>query len=1599
MSKIKIPFHGTDYSIKESKVASAIEGLKTHLSSVMNGSGAKINFGGASYDIDSTKLTDAVNDFISHLETIAGNGMKVVINGVYHSIDIDKLTDTIADMHKALSGLSSSGGLYRGDVLITPWSELVASGAILVNDGVVSRGTITPEGGERPEKNEYGFYFNTWYLDESGYGLKFFEDGSFVNGHSGNRFYYEYAGSVTYSNREIDASAANWGTISVSTDGGSMADEWGYIYNATFNSPKNEYGFMYDTWYYVVNDYVYGFMFHEDGSFEYGTEYEVYNAMPAGSAVYSNGLIDAADSFGLVMEGFDAAGDFMVDAYYNCIFCATPLSRRPADFPGTLVLSDDGDITSIGYNSFSNCTSLTGIVIPDSVEYIDSYAFNNCTSLASVDFGNGVQSIGEEAFSGCSNLTEIALPDSMVSIGRYAFGYCDNLTSVSFGNSIQAIEEGTFADCTSLNNVVLQEGMTSIGDSAFSSCSGLTSVVIPSSVNNIGTYAFRNCSRLNSVTISSGATINFNNNAFINCNKLVEVINNSDQEIITGSSDNGMVASYALEVHDGESKLIVTDDGFVFYPYNDTYYLVDYRGDATDVVMPENYNGNNYVVHGAPFRENDKITSVIVPSCITTIADYMFYNCYSLESVTICDGITSIGNSAFYGCSNLTSIEIPDSVTTIGEYAFDSCSKLLEINISNSVTSIGKGAFTRCRSLTSLTVPGNVTVINESTFSQSDNLISVVIEDGVESIGESAFGACGKLTKITIPSSLTQIGQLAFYNCSSLAEVHISDLAAWCVNCNYYASNPLSATAKLYLNNELITDLVVPDGVTIIGSSAFRYCTSMTSAVIPDSVTRICNSAFEGCSNLESISIGDNVTTIEGSAFYNCSSLTSITIPDSVTSIGYNAFTGCTNLEQVHISDIAAWCNINFAGYPLANSNAQLYINGELLTELIIPDSLTQIPPYAFSNCKTLTSVAIPDSVTSIGDRAFRNCSGLTSIVIPDSVNSISSGAFYACTGLIEITIPFVGCSATATSASANTLFGSIFGGYFAGGTAVTQDYSSNKSYTWYIPSGLKKVTVTGGNILYGAFYTCSMLEEIVLGSGVQQIGDKAFFKCTRLKDIVISNNVTSIGTSAFNGCSGITSITIPDSVTSIGSSAFSGCGSLETMTLPFTGNTADGTSNTHFGYIFGASSYSGSALYVPASLKTVVLTEGATLKSWCFGHCENLTEIVLPNSVTNIPQSTFLHCAALTSIVLPEGVTAISGNAFQGCTSLTSITIPYGVKSINDYTFSGCTSLTSITILGPVTFVSNVAFEGCSLLDNAYVNAHTWMDINVGTIYAHPDAFKNVHLMDDDGNEIMEFVIPDGKTQIYEYAFVGCTSLTSITIPDSVTYIGKSAFSRCSSLTSVTFEGTIEQWNAINRGVDWNYLVPAIDVICSDGIGCMHNYETVVTLPTATEDGYITYTCSHCGHAYTEAIIPTSSSKITESNRTSICGYTGETGEDLIIPSAYKTTSNKTTWYRVTSIEQNAFYRCSGLNSVTIGNSVTSIGNMAFYYCSALTSVFIPDSMTSIGMYAFKGCTSLTSITFEGTVQQWKAITKNTKWNDLVPATEVICSDGTVTL
>ena len=574
----------------------------------------------------------------------------------------------------------------------------------------------------------------------------------------------------------------------------------------------------------------------------------------------------------------------IVYPYDTSAFGAPIISSTYKDGKG--VIKFNGNITSIGYEAFYKCSALTSINIPNSVTEIGNNAFYNCEALTSVNIPNSVTEIGDYTFYDCA-LKSITIPNSVTEIGYKAFYDCSALTSVTIGNSVTSIGEGAFYHCSALKSITIPDSVTEIEKGAFYGCYALTSVTIPNSVTEIGVYAFSDCSALTRVDITD------------------------------------------LEAW---CKISFSDSSANPLYYAGNLYL---NGELLEnVVIPESITElKPYVFCGA------NIKSVTIHNSVTSIGDNAFYYCKALKSITIPNSVTSIGGSAFQNCYALTSVTIPDSVTSIGSSAFSNCAALESVNIGNSVTEIGDSAFYSCSALKSATIGNSVTSIGDSAFRDCSALESATIGNSVTTIGGYAFYYCEALKSVNIGNSVTTIGTAAFAGCFALKRVDITDLEAWCKISFSYSANPLDyAGGDIYLNGELLENVVIPESITKLKDYVFYNA---------------------GC--IKSVTIPDSITTIGNYAFHLCSSLTSVTIPNSVTSIGKEAFRSCY-----------------------------------ALTSVTIPNSVTEIGEWAFAYCTALTSITIPNSVTKIGERAFAWCYALKEVYCKPTTPPTGGGDMFS---------------------------------------------------------------------------------------------------------------------------------------------------------------------------------------------------------------------------------------------------------------------------------------------------------------------------------------------------------------------------------------------------------------------------------------------------------------------------------------------------------------------------------------------------------------------------------------------------------------------------
>lgn len=554
------------------------------------------------------------------------------------------------------------------------------------------------------------------------------------------------------------------------------------------------------------------------------------------------------------------------------------------------------------------------------------------------------------------------------------------------------------------------------------------------------------------------------------------------------------------------------------------------------------------------------------------------------------------------------------------------------------------------------------------------------------------------------------------------------------------------------------------------------------------------------------------VTRIAMDALYDCD-IESVVIPDSVTRIGYNAFRDCDNLASIELPDSLTYIDgYAFVGTSYYKNAANwtdgvLYINGYLIAaekdfsgDYTVKPGTKLIASYAFDSQK-LTSIVIPDSVEYIGEYAFRDCTGLAGITLPDDLLHIGLSAF-------DNTAYY--------NDAANWTDGVLYLGNYL--LKAKEDISGT-------------YTVKQGTTLLAAyaFSACRNLTDIVLPDSVTRIDESVFSNCSSLTSVVLPNSLTSIGNQAFAMCA-LTRIEIPAGVTQIGTMPFVMCVNLSDITV------AQGN----------ATFYSANNCLIDRTSKTLIVagangsipTDGSVTQigPYAFMACPTLTNLVIPDSVTSIGPCAFVYCDNLTSVEIPAGVTHIGMFAFSECVNLKHFTIADGnpvysgggncliekesktlitgfatsviptdgsVTSIADYAFGYCTTLTNIVIPDSVTRIGSDAFSYCEKLES--------VTFGKGLTAIGEDAFYQC-------DSLKSIVLPDGLTTIEDWAFNGCDSLTSVVIPDSVTTIGRRAFARNKNLTDITFNGTLAQWEAIEKGTNWNYETGAYTLHCTDG-------------------------------------------------------------------------------------------------------------------------------------------------------------------------------------
>jgi hypothetical protein len=1284
---------------------------------------------------------------------------------------------------------------------------------------------------------------------------------------------------------------------------------------------------------------------------------------------------------------------------YDNAVCSVCGEDQPTSQGLNYTLNDDGESYAVSGTSY--LFGQKSIVIPATyqdkpVTVVNSFPYNRET-MTSIKLPDTITTIGSSAFSGCSKLKNITLPDNVTTIGNYAFSACTSLEQITIPKNVTTIDSGAFYRCTGLTDIIIPNNVTTIGSSAFYGCTALKNVTVGTGVTSLGNYAFQNCDNIEKVRIidlAKWCTISF-------------------------ASDYSSPLFYTKEL-----------------------YLEDSETPTTNLVIPDDVTS----ISSYAFRSCKFLTSITIPESVTTIGDCAFLYCINIEQINFnAEEITNtcsmsersafinvgmlvpetklvVGNkvksipSCLFTYSDINSVEFEaDSVCkSLEPGAFYGCYTLSNITIPASMTTIYANVFGSCTGLTSITIPSTITLINDNAFSNCANLFEVInlseVETKTEKDGNLGYYAKDIYTSIPTVSNLKQTadGFIFYNNGESRILINYVGTKTRITLPNY----SLGYTINDYALNGIgyITDVDVPYG-TSFGRYVFANCDNLTSVNISAPITSIPNATFYNCYNLTDITLPKTITAIGQNAFTYCSALKEISIPANVTSI--NDSFGHTNIESVYITDITKWCEISFYTNNITNSNplsngAQLYLNDKLVTEVDIKD-ITKIKSYVFYNYSSLESITIDDNVTSIGSSAF------------------SGTGYYKNDDNWEDGVLYIGNHLVDTNS--NVLSG---------------------NYT------IKEGTLTIANY---AFYYCANLTGVTIPSTITKIDNYTFYYCG-LESVVIPEGITYIGYRAFGSCNSLTEITIPSTVTYIDLFAFSGDSNVATINYNAAqtelAELTDGYA-TIFGNI-GSSVTDGAKLVIGSTVKTIpasIFASAKNIKTVEFKTNENAITIGTDTfynfgSDTNVyvedlamwlsmkfesntatpfanGGNLYINNELLDNFVTPDDITTISDYAFYGCTSLLSITITDNVESIGNSSFKSCTNAATLTIGKGVTSINVAAFDYLTGLTQFNYNATECQPLT-----RYSTSFYEAGYKTDNG---LKLVIGSNVKALPDYFFYSTLAkITSIEFGEN---------SACTSIGNNAFLDTLTYLEYVY------YDIPALDNFTSSyspfrNIGSKSGLNIVIGPNVTKIPSYLFYgNYGYTGYDVYESITFVEDCSVTtiEANAFCIKGVNKVYVEDIndwykITFASYSTNpvclsgnlydkngepiTSLTVPEGTTAINAYAFYGYKTLESITIPNSVTSIGTYAFNYCTSLTEIIIPDEVTTleedaffkctslqkvtlsanisaINRYAFAYCSALTEIVFKGTVEQWRAITKNQEWNYVAGNYVVICSDGKI--
>lgn len=686
---------------------------------------------------------------------------------------------------------------------------------------------------------------------------------------------------------------------------------------------------------------------------------------------------------------------------------------------------------------------------------------------------------------------------------------------------------------------------------------------------------------------------------------------------------------------------------------------------------------------------------VIVPESVTTITSGAFKENDKIEYVELPLGIEKLGKKAFEKCDNLEHIKFGSIPKECNGCSFCNCKSLSDVIIQNS-------SLVRVPPSTSgkYVVPEGVINILAGAFCDCTNITELIIPEGVEKIEALAFNGLINLKIIRIPASVSSIETKAFWDCGKVETIIVHK-----DNPKYDSRDTCNAIVETETNNILFgcSKTVFVDSILSIGEYAFSYCSELTEIVVPETISIVKNNAFENCCNLKRAELPSSLKVLEDSVFSGCEKLESIKLEEGMENINFLAFDGCKNLKSITIpnsfipDENILWDNLNeilpSLEVPIYNNHYFISLPQSYAGHYTIPDGIIEVMDSAFLGCESLQSVSLPTSLKTISRFAFFGCSSLEIVKGGESVKVIGEGAFEDCQNLNSIDLSKVDRIDDKAFYRCHNLSDIILnehlvftGNPFRNCPKLKIPETINDSLIRpIIPSdGRYEIPLNVKKICSGAFEK-SGIKIINIPNGIE-IGKEAFVECKELEWVELPDDLTVLPASIFDGCEKLRRVILPDSLKEIEYSAFRGCKSLNRILITSCVNE------------IGSCAFSDCT-----NLNVVNFNYRSHLEVIgyeAFKNCKALTKIEIPGNVMIINAGAFEGCSHLKTVKFIgfSQLGEIGLSAFEGCTCLSSIEIPDGPTELNFRTFKDCTNLRHITIPNSVKSIDPSAFSGCSI-------------------------------------------------------------------------------------------------------------------------------------------------------------------------------------------------------------------------------------------------------------------------------------------------------------